>query len=61
MSDLSKLIYRTSKGEIRVQDLTDDATALARFELTNDERTALAKQIQNGDWTPAVPKDGGWI
>ncbi len=61
MSDLSKLIYKASKGELRVDELTDDAAALARFELSTEEKAALQSHVRNGEWTSRVKAAGGWI
>ena len=62
MTDLSKLVYRASKGDLRIDELTEDATALARFELSNEERTALRREVATGQWVNFAPKAwGGWL
>jgi hypothetical protein len=62
MTDLSKLVYQASKGELRVDDLTDDASALARFELSTEEKVALQRHVRNGQWANFAPKAAsGWI
>ena len=62
MTDLSKLVYRASKGDLRVDELTEDATALARFELSNDEQNALRREVETGQWSNFAPKAiGGWL
>ena len=62
MTDLSKLVYRASKGDLRIDELTEDATALARFELSNEERTALRREVETGQWVNFAPKAwGGWL
>ncbi|NPV09903.1 MAG: hypothetical protein HPY83_18320 [Anaerolineae bacterium] len=62
MTDLSKLVYKASKGELRIDELTEDAAALARFELSNEERVALQRHVRGGQWTNFVPMaEGGWI
>jgi len=61
MTELSKLVYKTCKGELRLDELTDDATALARFELSADEQSALRRNLDNGQWVSFAPKAvGGW-
>jgi len=62
MNDLSKLIYKASKGELRVDELTEDAAALARFELSTEEKVALQNHVRNGQWAGRATKAGtGWI
>ncbi|MGI6206586.1 MAG: hypothetical protein ACOYEW_00120 [Anaerolineae bacterium] len=62
MTDLNKLVYKASKGELRVDELTEDATALAQFELSTEEKVALQRHVQSGQWTNFVPKAAsGWI
>ncbi len=62
MSDLSKLVYKASKGELRVDELTDDAAALARFELSTEEKVALKSHVRSGEWTSrATTAASGWI
>ena len=62
MSDLSKVIYKASRGELRVDELTEDAAALARFELSTEEKVALQSHVRSGDWTNRATKPAsGWI
>lgn len=62
MSDLSKLIYKASKGELRVDQLTDDAAGLAQFDLSTEEKVALQNHVRSGEWTNRGPlAAGGWI
>lgn len=62
MTDLSKLVYKASKGELRVDELTEDAAALARFELSTEEKVALQRHVRGGQWTSFVPMaESGWI
>lgn len=49
MTDLSKLVYKASKGELRVDELTDDAAELARFELSAEEKLSLRRGLDSGD------------
>jgi len=61
MTDLSKLVYRASKGDLRIDELTEDATALARFELSNEERTALRREVETGQSVSFATKSArGW-
>lgn len=62
MTDMSKLIYKASRGELRVDELTEDATALARFELSTEERVALQNHVRSGEWTNrTTTAASGWI
>lgn len=62
MSDLSKLVYQASKGELRVDELTDDAAALARFELSTEESVALRSHVRDGEWNNrSLLATRGWI
>jgi len=61
MNELSKLVYKASKGDLRLDELTEDATALARFELSPEERLALRRTIESGQWFKFAPSMGGWM
>lgn len=61
MTDLSKLVYKASKGELRMDELTEDASMLARFELTTEERTALRRNLESGQPQGfSIAAIGGW-
>ena len=49
MTDLSRLVYKSTRGELRVDELTDDAAALARFELSTEEKLSLRRGLDSGD------------
>ena len=62
MTDLSKIVYKASKGELRIDELTDDATALARFELSTEEKLALRRTLDGGDTNGlSISAIGGWF
>jgi len=62
MTGLSKLVYKASKGELRIDELTEDATALARFELSPDERLAVRRNLESGQWVSFSPSAvGDWF
>lgn len=61
MTDLSRLVYKASRGELRVDELTDDAAALARFELSTEEKLALRRGLDSGDtMSLSITAKGGW-
>jgi hypothetical protein len=61
MTDLSKIVYKASKGELRIDELTDDATALARFELSTEEKLALRRTLDSSDTASlSISAIGGW-
>jgi hypothetical protein len=55
MTELSKVVYRASKGELRTDELTQDGTTLARFQLSPEERNALKQSLDNGQWANFAP------
>lgn len=61
MTDLSKLVYKASKGELRIDELTDDVSALARFELSTEEKLALRRTLDSSDTNSlSISAIGGW-
>ena len=61
MTDLSKIIYKASKGELRIDELTEDAAALARFELSTEEKLALRRTLDSSDTNSlSISAIGGW-
>jgi len=62
MNELSRLVYKASKGEVRVDELTQDATALARFELSPEEQLVLRRSLEKGQFFDlGLQADGGWF
>ena len=61
MTELSKLVYKASKGELRIEELTEDAAALGRFELSPQETLAVRRSVESGQWLSLGPSAiGGW-
>jgi len=61
MTDLSRIIYKASKGELRIDELTEDAAALARFELSTEEKLALRRTLDSSDTNSlSISAIGGW-
>lgn len=60
MTDLGKIVYKASKGELRIDELTDDASTLARFELSSEEKLALRRTLDGDTTNLSISAIGGW-
>jgi hypothetical protein len=61
MTDLSKLVYRIHRQELRLEELTADGAALARLDLSPEERLVLQRWAESGQTARLIPiAGGGW-